>query len=489
MTRDEILRLCAQDPQEIVACLLKLQEANAALYALVTTQKTQIDQLTKRLQELENRLNKDSHNSSKPPSGDGFKKKPTSLRKKTGKPTGGQQGHPGKTLAPVATPDEIVVHTPTTCTHCGQGLEQVEATATDRRQVFDLPPLALFVTEHQAQSKCCPGCQHQNRAAFPPQVSQPVQYGAQIKALATYLMEYQLLPFARTQELLADLLGTSLCEATLLTTLAECAKRLEPVTQQIKEAITQAEVVHFDETGLRIAKQLHWLHTAGTKTLTSYAHHPKRGREAIEAIGILPHFQGTAIHDAFASYLGYACRHGLCDAHLLRELIGLWETTKQPWTQRLLRLLVLLHREVEAAKSAGQKALCPKRLARYVACYERLVAKGLAQNPAAQASGKRGRCKQSEARNLLLRLEKYQAWVLVFAFDFSVPFDNNLAERDLRMVKVRQKVSGCFRSEEGASIFCRIRGYISTLRKQGHPVLSALQSVFTGNPYVPNLDG
>jgi transposase len=319
------------------------------------------------------------------------------------------------------------------------------------------------------------------------------QYGPRIKALCVYLQEYHLLPFARTQELLADLFGCTLCEGTLLNALAACHVRLAPVEAAIKRAVQQAEVGHFDETGIRVGKRLGWLHTAGTASLTLLASHARRGQEAMDAIGVLPAFTGTAVHDAFASYFGYACSHALCNAHLLRELTFITEQgqaqgqTPQPWAEEMAALLLSIKAAVETAQAAGLLHLPTPCLTDFEAQYGALIETGLGANPARAPSGRRGRTKQTPARNLLARLDTQRTAVLAFMSHFAVPFDNNQAERDLRMAKVRQKVSGCFRSEEGAAMFCRIRGYLSTLRKQGIPLLTALQSVFMGNPVVPTL--
>lgn len=473
LTRDQFQTLYDQGPD--------------AVYALLVAMQQQIDALTARVQELETRLSKDSHNSSKPPSTDPPGPKPVSLRQKTGQPSGGQKGHRGTTLSFSETPDQVIWHRPDVCTGCGHSLATAEATAVERRQVFDLPPLCLLVTEHRSASCVCPLCQTQNQAAFPQTVSQPVQYGAGVLSLGVYLMHYQLLPYARTRQLFRDLFGHAPSEGTLATALATGHRALSEVETTIKEAVKNAGVVHLDETSLRLEQRLHWLHVSSTPHLTFYAPHKKRGREALNEIGLLPRVLGTRVHDAWPAYLSYSGRFALCNAHLLRELIGLFEQTKQSWTQRLLTLLLTLKRAKEKAQARGEPALPPALLQRFARVYEQIVARGLRQNPPPAPTHRKGRPKKSEARNLLERLEKHQQAVLYFALDFRVPFDNNLAERDLRMVKVRQKVSGCFRSEDGLKQFCRIRGYLSTMRKQGEQILAALQSVFAGNPIYPNI--
>lgn len=459
----------------------------AAVYALLVAMQQQIDALTARVAELEARLSKDSHNSSKPPSSDPPKPKPVSLRPKTGKPSGGQKGHPGTTLSFCETPDQVVWHRPPVCTGCGHSLADTKETEGERRQVFDLPPLRLVVTEHRTAACVCPQCQTKNQAVFPKGVSQPVQYGAGVLSFCVYLLHYQLLPYARTRQLFFDLFGHAPSEGTLATALSTGHTTLAPVEEAIQAGVAKACVAHLDETSLRVGKRLHWLHVSSTPHLTFYAPHKKRGRDALNEIGLLPHLGGVRVHDAWPAYLSYGGRFALCNAHLLRELIGLYEQTQQTWTPRLLALLLTLKRAKETAQARGEPALPPALLQRFLGVYDQIVARGLKLNPPPEPTNRKGRPNKSDARNLLERLDKHKQAVLLFAFDFRVPFDNNLAERDLRMVKVRQKVSGCFRSEDGLKQFCRIRGYLSTLRKQAQPILAALHSVFAGNPVYPKV--
>jgi transposase len=478
LTRDQFQPLYDQGPDAVYALLMAMQ-------AQIEAQQQQMAVLSARVQELEARLSKDSHNSSKPPSSDPPGKKPVSLRPKTGKPSGGQKGHPGTTLSFSETPDQIIWHCPTVCIACGYSLAEVAVTGEEHRQVWDLPPLRFLVTEHRVAQCVCPHCQTKNQAAFPKIVSQSVQYGAGVLALGVYLLHYQLLPYARTRQLFRDLFGHAPSEGTLATALTTCHNTLSEVETAIKDAVAKAGVVHLDETSLRVEKCLHWLHVSSTPHLTFYAPHKKRGRDALNEIGLLPRLLGVRMHDAWPAYLSYPGRFALCNAHLLRELIGLYEQTKQTWTQRLLMLLLSLKRAKEKAQARGEPALAPARLHRFVSVYEQIVTRGLKQNPPPDPTQRVGRPKKSDARNLLERLHKHKQAVLLFALDFRVPFDNNLAERDLRMVKVRQKVSGCFRSEDGLKQFCCIRGYLSTLRKQGQEILAALQSAFKGNPLYP----
>jgi len=484
LDESKIIELCSSNPVAIVAIIGSLQ-------AQVSLLESQVRQLKDEVQELKNRLSKDSHNSSKPPSSDGFSRgtpAPRSLRPKTERKTGAQPGHPGQGLQPVEKPDHVQYHELDTCKACGGCL--YAPVGAKRRQVFDLPPMRLVVTEHQAMEYHCPHCQAINEAPFPASVTQPTQYGPGILGLCVYLTQYQLLPFARAQQLLTDLLGQSPCEGTLVLAHANCYDALEAVEKSIKEAIVKAEVAQFDETGARVENALQWLHVACTDRLTYYACHKKRGREAFTELDILSRFTGISVHDYFASYRNpeYPCSHSLCNAHLLRELTGLWETTGQTWTQRMSAVLRCLKRAKEVAQAAGQAELDPKLLARCGGIYRRIVERALQRNLLPQPTRKRGRPAKGAIRCLLERLDTHEPEILRFATDFAVPFDNNQAERDLRMVKVREKVSGCFRSASGADYFCRIRGYISTVRKQGIDVINALRSVFMGNPTSPSLD-
>lgn len=470
MTREEILAIYKSGPE--------------AMIALVETLFLQIEQLTARVKELEGQLAKDSHNSSRPPSSDGLKAKPKSLRRPSGKKPGGQTSHQGHTLQMVETPKRIVTHSPEKCTACGADLRGTVAKCYERRQVFDLPKIELEVTEHRAENKCCPNCQALTKGQFPPLVTNSVQYGPQVKALGIYFLQYNLLPYERTCKLFEDVFGCNLSEATLQDAVTTCADNLVETEQHIKDGVTQAAVTDFDETGMRILKKCHWLHVASTPDLTYYATHPKRGKVAMDAIEILPRFKGTAVHDGWNSYYHYGCKHGLCNAHHLRELIFLEEQEEQPWATGMKRLLLNIKEQVDRKKREGAADL-PEELERqFVAQYHQILQQGLQANPPPHSVifDKRGRKKQSKAKNLLDRLQAHWQAVLAFMYDFRVPFDNNLAERDLRMMKVRQKVSGCFRTLAGATRFCRIRGYLSTIRKQGHNILNAIFQAFIGSP-------
>jgi transposase len=444
----------------------------------------QIVQLMERVSLLEARLNQNSQNSSKPPSSDGYRKpSPKSLRKKSGRGMGGQPGHEGKTLERVMDPDHIVHHWPERCACCGEHLSQEYASGCESRQVHDVPPVQIEVTDHRAMQVICGACGQSTQGSFPAQVDFPVQYGSGVKALGVYAMMYQLIPVERSGELMSDLFGRAPSCGTLVNWVNACAERVAPIVALIKLAIHGSPVVHFDETGLRVAVKLHWLHSASTATLTYYAIDTKRAGVAFDRVGILPEFKGVGVHDALPSYLKRDIEHALCNAHLLRELTALEEETRQRWPTQLKTVMIDMKARVEQAVDRGADHLRSDVQARLELEYDRLVKRALSSNPRPKyPPGQKGRPRASPARNLAERLLKHKDSVLRFMRDFRVPFDNNQAERDLRMMKVRQKISGCFRSLEGAQAFAKIRSYVSTARKQGYGALDALRSLFDGSP-------
>jgi transposase len=484
MDREDILAVYEQGPEAVI-------ELVERLLTQLDDQQQMIASLTARVEELEGQLAKDSTNSSKPPSIDLPKPKPKSLRTKSPKKPGGQKGHPGTTLRVVEEPEHVVTHDPQECEGCGKGLGSIEVSGHERRQVVDIPPQALEVTEHRAQRKKCGGCGLTTTAAFPLEAKTTVGYGPRIKAFGVYLMQYQLLPYERTGELLRDLFGhRAPGSGTLHSAVGRCFEGLEQTEGAIKEGLRAAEVSHLDETGLRVGSQGRWVHVASTPELTHYGVHHKRGSQATSEIGILPSFRGVAVHDGWSSYRRYEeCHHALCNAHHLRELTFVEEEHDQRWAAKMKGLLWEIKDSVGKEIACGGRSLAPETVAGFEGRYERLLKAGFRANPAPKRTGNKGRARQSKSKNLLDRLDKHRRDVLRFMHDFRVPFDNNQAERDLRMVKVRQKVSGCFRTMEGAQMFCRVRGYISTVRKQGGEVLGALEGVFVGEPFIPSLRG
>lgn len=443
-------------------------------------------ELEARIVELEARLAKDSHNSSKPPSSDGYgKKKTTSLRKPSGKPPGGQKGHKGNTLERTSEPDEIRdCPLPASCS-CGLPLDASRAEVAEQRQVFDVPIQPFQVIEHRTLKLAC-SCGQVHVSQFPADVVAPVQYGPNIRALGVHLTQFQLLPYARAAQLLRDLFLIDVSPATIAGWVSFAGQALAPTVTQIGDHLTMVPVAHADESGFRVEGSLHWLHTVVSESLTWYGVHKRRGMEAIVAQGILPKRVAVLIHDCWAPYWQLDCVHALCGCHLLRELVFAHETTGQIWAQNMIDLLTTANAACVSARELGHKTLTDEQIEHYRLVYQALVDGGSAVNPeATRASGKRGKVKQTSTFNLLCRLREYKDDVLRFTTDLSIPFTNNLAERAIRMPKVKQKISGCFRSANGANNFAIIRSYLDTMHKQGCDLLDTLRLTFLGTPPQP----
>jgi transposase len=444
-----------------------------------------------RMKALEARLAQNSANSHRPPSSDGYiKPAPKSLRKPSRRNSGGQNGHPGATLPPAAKPDRVVVHRLKRCPcGCGANLRKRPLLRHETRQVFELPPQKLVVTEHRAEVKLCPASGREVSAAFPADVNAPTQYGPRFSAWLVYLRGQQLIPLERVSQMCADLFGRLVSEATVQTAVAQAHQALAGFEAAAADLITQAPVAHADETGLRVAGSLHWLHVVSTKTLTWYGVHRRRGGEAIGDFALLARFAGRLIHDCLSAYFDLNCRHGLCNAHLLRELTFLFDVQRQKWAKRMLDLLLRMRQAVEVHKA--RDAPWPLRQqAAWTAKYRALLREGFAENPLPKpprGPRPRGRPKHTKAQNLLLRLEQHESSVLAFLHDPRVPFSNNQAEQDLRMMKVQQKISGAFRTLDGARMFARIRGYLSTVRKNQRNVFQELVAALAGRPFMPNV--
>jgi transposase len=484
LTRDELIAIGQKDIESLVDYTLLLQQQVESLRQQLDAVQQQVKMLQQKVASLEAQLQQNSRNSNKPPSSDGFKKpSPKSLRKNGERKTGGQQGHSGHTLKKVANPDHIHIIPLNECV-CGKDLSQIPAMDHECRQVFDLPEPRLEVTENRAEIKCCPDCGQTVRATFPPGVTAPAQYGLRFLGLLVYWNQQQLLPTERIAQMCLDLYGQSISEATILKATELGYQQLEGFETAVIERLQSSSRAHADESGMRVQGKLHWLHSCSTPEVTHYFVHAKRGLEAMQAGGILPVFKGRLIHDFWKPYFRLGCEHGLCNPHLLRELQALSDLDHQPWTSDLSQLLLDMN---EFAKTQNM-APSAQDLDPWLKRYEAILQAGWKLNPILPSSNppKRGRPKHSKAQNLLDRLQTHRDSILAFLFDPAVPFSNNLAEQDIRMIKVQQKISGCFRTLKGAQHFCRIRSYLSTARKQGRNIFNAIVSAMSGQPFIPS---
>lgn len=482
----DLTQLSHAQKDELIRMLWPLQQQVQDLMAQVVV-------MQERITQLEGRLAKNSKNSSKPPSSDGLRKPaPKSLRKSRQNTNGGQPGHSGSTLRQSTQVDETVDHFgQSRCNACQRDIFEQEVAET--RQVFELPELAMRCVAHQQwRSTCTCGAVH--LGAWPAGVTAPVQYGASVKAMAVHLNQHHLVPLARTAQLMQDLYGVSLSQASIQSFAQEAAQTLCPTVAAIGQAVQGAGVVHADETGIRVKGQLHWLHCAVTKTLTWLAPHARRGTQAFEALGLLQGIKGVLVHDGLVSYKGLDCTHSLCNAHHIRELVYIHEQEGEkiwdPWAQEMIELLLQALGEVDQARGPLDVA----RQAWFEAQWSALLERGESYNPQTPRTGtlqdagmrRRGRIKQSKAANLLRRLREHRQEVWRFITDVDVPFTNNLAEQALRMAKVKQKISGCFRTEHGAETFFAIRSYLATMTKQKHNLFDCLLSVFNRQTRQPS---
>jgi transposase len=460
------------------------------LWSMIQNQSKQIAALQLQVADMQSSLNKNSRNSSKPPSSDGLNKPaPKSLRVAGQNKTGGQKGHPGRTLSQATEPDKVVVHgVPDHCQSCERRLPF--AYVSETRQVFDLPSLQFEVTEHHAMQAIC-SCGHVHTAEFPSGVNAAVQYGPRAQAAMVHLNQNHAVSVHRTAALMKDLFGLSVSQATVIKAAVDSAAILQPTVDAIGLAAIGADVLHADETGLRVAKKLHWLHVLATDTLTWMGCHPKRGTEAFDALSLLQQFKGVLVHDGWMPYKALQCQHALCNAHHLRELTYLQEEQGQAWAGDMIELLTHANHldNVNCADDCspsydGKKYQSQVRDLRHL--YDAILAQAEIENPIALSTGKRGRTKQSKATNLIGRLREYTDDVWRFMTQSDVPFTNNCAEQSVRMPKVKQKVSGCFRTLQGAQNYCVLRSYAATMHKQGANVFESLVSAFKGVTPQPN---
>jgi transposase len=475
----------AGSADEVLAALVaSLRAELAGSQVALARAVEELAQARERIAELEARLSQTPRNSSRPPSSEGLSKpSPRSLRKKTGRKPGGQDGHEGRTLAQAARPDRELRHEPAWCGRCGTGLRGRPVTGVERRQVFDLPDAVVTVTEHQLIEREC-GCGQRTRAAAPQGAEGPVQYGPRIAAVNVNLYAGQFLSKHRTAQALAELFGIPLSSGTVAALTARAAGRLGGFLEHTREQITASEAAGFDETGFRVAGRLHWVHCARTDKYTLLTVHPRRGRQAMEAMGILPSFEGVAVHDAWAPYDTYtAPEHQLCCAHALRELQAVTDAGpggQWCWATQAAEALTAMQALVREAVSQGRDAVDPAALAAQVHLYRSAVLAGASQN--ASRSGALMKKHNALARRLLDRQDDY----LRFCRDWRVPPDNNGCERDIRMTKLRQKVSGCLRTLTGARQFCAIRSYLSTAAKHGRSLFDVLVMLTENRPWIPS---
>ena len=452
--------------------LIILEKRVAELENLLVSALATIESQKIEIADLKRQLGMDSNNSSKPPSGDGFKKKPKSLRQSGGK-NGGQPGHQGRTLKMSDAPDVVVTHRVHVCGKCNANLDNEPAQGVVKRQVFDIPPITLLATEHQAEIKRC-ACGEINKAEFPANVTSHVQYGESVTSLLGLWNIGHFIPYERCAEMFADLTGYAISEGTVFSHLQTLERKVFPIETQIREALAAAPVLNADETGIPVLGKNKWLHSVSSPDWTLYHVHDKRGSEAMIDMGILPDYEGVLVHDFWKSYFKFPATHAMCCAHLLRECQGILDNHGGAWAGDMQKLLRLTWHRVKEKRKKGE-TLEPEETDAIFAEYDTIIEAGR------NTLGNILKCDVKKvSKNLLNRFAEYKADILRFVTDGRVPFDNNQAERDVRMVKVKSKVSGSFRTMEGAKQFASIRGVISTLRKQGRNILKVLEMAVGG---------
>lgn len=463
-----------------------LRQVNS-LTETVAAQTDLIARLNQTIQELKEQLGKNSQNSSKPPSSDGFKKPASkSLRKPSGKRAGGQHGHVGTHLAVIAEPDDIIRHMPSACEGCLH-FEMCRKTAcvAEKRHVVDAV-VTVNVTEHQSLE--IPICMMHGdtcRGEFPADIKAAVQYGENLQALSVALNTVGAVSVKRTHEILSGVFNIPIATGTISGMVKRCAGCLTDTVSKIKRKMTGAGLGHFDETGTRVDKKLWWVHDASNCEYTYLDISPKRGFAGMEQCGVLTGFQGTAMHDCWASYWNYPeVQHAVCCAHLLRELTGISENHPgQKWVPAFIDLLLEMKKVKDKAVEKGKESLSYYHYHKFDQEYDELIEQARQENPLPETGEKkRGRKKKGKILALVERLANYKASVCLFIHNFMVPFDNNQAERDLRMIKVKTKVSGCFRTEEGARDYLKIMSYVGTAHKQGYNAYEAIKNAISGNP-------
>lgn len=477
MSSDQVIFELTKKVEFLSNRLAQVVKENLEIREAFTEVKSENADLKARITELEARLNSNSRNSNMPPSSDGYKKKPALPKEKKGK-QGGQKGHKGRTLHQVEHPDNIVKHKPAPCT-CGHEFPDSELVLAEKRQVFDFPQPQLEITEHQILKGQCPKCDKWHKGTAPEGVNAPVQYGNGVKAYAVLLNVHFNLPFKKIQLLFSDLFGYPINESTVYSAGRQCYQKLEETEEAIKLRIAESDVAHADETGVRVQEKLHWLHTATSLLFTYLFMHAKRGALALTSDkSILDKITGWLVHDCWRSYFSFDnMKHAICGAHILRELEGLAESGQSKWAKVFKTFLMSVYMMPFEERV--------KRRQHIEARYTLICGIGeRAEPPPGRTPGKRGRYKRTKGRNLVERLIREQNAVLAFAFNEGVPFTNNLAERDIRPTKVKQKISNGFRTFTGAEIYARIQGFVSTARKHNRNVFSELCTTFEGHNFI-----
>ncbi len=466
--------------QQLLAQNASLLEQNEKLTEMVTL-------LNQTIKELREQLNKNSQNSSKPPSSDGFKKPaPKSLRKPSGKKAGGQNGHQGAHLAVTAAPNETIKHMPSACEGC-PNYQMCKGTAciAEKRHVIDAV-VNVNVTEHQTlEIPVCMLHGDTRKGSFPSDVKASVQYGKNLQALSVALNTVGAVSIKRTHEILSGVFNIPISTGTISSMVKRCADGLKDTVDKIRQKMKDSALGHFDETGTRVDKKLWWVHNASNCEYTCLDISTKRGFKGMEECGVLTEFKGIAMHDCWASYWNYTdAEHAVCCAHLLRELTGISENhPKQKWASAFTDLLLEMKKVKDKAVEKGKETLSYYYHHKFNKKYDELIKQARNENPLPETTEKkRGRKKKGKILALVERLEKYKASICLFINNFNVPFDNNQAERDIRMIKVKTKVSGCFRTEEGARDYLKIMSYIGTAHKQGYNAYEAIKNAISGNP-------
>ena len=480
MVKDLTIRVLIKKVEELTRRLEKLEKENKILRHENVMLKAANTELKVEVADLRARLESNSHNSNKPPSSDGYKKQPVkpALPKGKGSNQGGQKGHKGHTLQQVESPDKTVTCIPGICT-CGHEFKKEQLILAEKRQVFDLPQPKLEITEYQIFKACCPACGREQKGVAPEGVNAPAQYGNKVKAFVVLLNVHYKLPFKKIQLLFSDLFGYPINESTISLAGEICYEKLEESERIIKSKIVAHNVVHADETGLRTAGKLHWLHTATTQLHTYLFVHEKRGSGAIQSNkSVLRDYIGWLVHDCWSSYFNLGkLKHAICGAHILRELEGLIETGETKWAKVFKSFLLSVYKMPFEERVMRRKHIESR--------YDRICEIGeKAESPPVKTTGRKGRYKRTKGRNLVERLIREKHAVLAFAFNKEVPFTNNLAERDIRPAKVKQKISNCFRTFKGAEIYARIEGFISTVRKNKRCVFPELCTTFEGHNFI-----